>query len=510
LSRDHTPDYQAAKLDKKNNITTKLIVWKQAGKKGYPLKVRITKNRRSTYINLKHYLSKSEINKFISQKNEELLPSYPKYDEVMSEYNRAIAQINPKSPDPVIISDLTFSEYLDKDINKLEDRGKWGYAQKTKSVRYHLKKFTNDANIKFEEIDIDFLNDLQTYFIQNNIAGITQKGYFDKIKTLLNNAKKEDKYLPIKDPFLAFVPEPFEIVRKNLERFEFELIDAIKINNQKGHRSKHIPENIFETTQKFKFQYYGLGMRVSDMILLKWGDIKEDGTRIEFKMFKTKRTINFPITNELHLILFSKLPDFYQDHVFFLFDADLRVEHQKLFKLQSQELMNDLVLEKIAEHSNSVLSDISIDEDYANKYILEMIPNGLEGRKLYSKIQQATRQYNADLKDLQNHFGIRTKITTHTPRHTFAINAIIDKKLDIYQLSKALNHSSVKVTESYLRGFKSTEIDESLKNFYNSKNESVSEIVEKRVRMKSFPGLEDMSDEYKKELLQQLQQGLHK
>jgi integrase len=251
-------------------------------------------------------------------------------------------------------------------------------------------------------------------------------------------------------------------------------------------------------------------MRVSDMILLKWGDIKEDGTRIEFKMFKTKRTINFPITNELYLILFSKLPEVYQDQVYFLFDGDLRVEHQKLFDLQSQELMVDLVLENIAKHAHSVLSDIAMDEDYADKYILGMIQDGLQGKQLYSKIQQATRQYNADLKDLQNHFGIATKITTHTPRHTFSINAIVDKELDIYQLSKALNHSSVKVTESYLRGFKSKEIDESLKNFYNNKNERVEEIVEKRIRMKSFPALEDMNDEEMKELYQQIHQKIMK
>ncbi len=498
-----------AKLDNKNKTTTKLIVWKQSCKKGYPLKVRITKNRKSEYINLKHYLSKSEINKFISQKNEELLPSYSKYEEVMSKYNGIIAKLNVRSQEPEILSDLTFSSYLEKHIKTLEARGKWGYLQKTKTVKYHLNKFTNQTDIKFEEIDIDFLQKLQTYFIINNVSGITQKGYFDKIKTLLNNAIKEDKYLPKKHPFLAFKPEPYEVIRKNIEKIEFDLIDDIKINNG-GRIKNRLPHNIFEASQKFKFQYYGLGMRVSDLILLTWGDIKNEGTRIEFKMFKTKRMMNFLITNELYLILYLRLPDIFKNQAVSSFDVHLGDEETHLHKNQAQELMGDFIFEKVIEFIKPVLDDLSSDDDYSDKYIFEMIPNGIEGRKRYSKIQQATRQYNADLKDLQKHFGIRTIITTHTPRHTFSINAIIDKELDIYQLSKALNHSSVKVTENYLRGFKSTELDGSLKNFYDSKYETVEDKVEKRKRKLSFPSIDEMSDEEKKELLKLLQEELMK
>ena len=499
----------AAKLDKKNKITTKLIVWKQPCKKGYPLKVRITKSRKTKYINLKHYLSKSEINKFISQKNEELLSSYPKYDEVMSKYNSILAKLDVKSNEPEILSDLTFSSFLENNIKTLEARGKWGYAQKTKSVKLHLNKFTNNSDIKFEEIDIDFLKELQTYCIQINLAGITQKGYFDKIKSLINSAIKEDKYLPKKHPFIAFEPEPYEILRKNLDKSEFELIDSIKINNG-GKTGNNVPENIFETAQKFKFQYYALGMRVSDLILLTWGDIKKEGTRIEYEMFKTKRTMNFLITNELYLILYLRLPDIFQNQLLYSIDVHLGEEEDQLAENQSKDLIGDLIFEKVIEFMKPVLENISSNEDFSDKYIFEMIPYGIEGKKLYSKIQQATSHYNADLKDLQAYFGINTKLVTHTPRHTFAIQAIVDEKLDIYQLSKALNHSSVKVTESYLRGFESTELDGSLKNFYDSKYETVEDKVEKRKIKSSFPALKEMNNKEKKELLKLLQKELMK
>jgi hypothetical protein len=192
------------------------------------------------------------------------------------------------------------------------------------------------------------------------------------------------------------------------------------------------------------------------------------------------------------------------------FDVHLGKEEKHLQRNQSQDLLGDFIFEKMIEFIKPVLENICSNDDYADKYIFEMIPYGIEGKKLYSKIQQASSQYNADLKDLQEYFGITTKIVTHTPRHTFSINAIIDKELDIYQLSKALNHSSVKVTESYLRGFKSTELDGSLKNFYDSKYETVEDKVEKRKRQKSFPALDEMNDTEKKELLKALQKELWK
>ena len=43
-----------------SKATAKLVLFSQKTKKGFPLKIRITKDRRSKYIGLKHYLSKSD------------------------------------------------------------------------------------------------------------------------------------------------------------------------------------------------------------------------------------------------------------------------------------------------------------------------------------------------------------------------------------------------------------------------------------------------------------------
>jgi hypothetical protein len=46
-----------------------------------------------------------------------------------------------------------------------------------------------------------------------------------------------------------------------------------------------------------------------------------------------------------------------------------------------------------------------------------------------------------------------------------------DVKWDIYRISRALGHSSVKVTELYLKGFDSIEITNAMDSFIDDMNE---------------------------------------
>lgn len=491
-----------AKVKYLSKPTIKLIVFPQETKKGYPLKIRIIKDRKASYINLKHYLSKKEMKKFISSKTGNILPSYPQYNEVKKLYDKALVDYNIDEEEAENDNNgLTFSENFNNYLEQLNKRGQFGLLQKTTTVKYHLDNFTNYANLKFSDITIDFLKDFQTYLIslkyekgakigQLRVSGITQKGYFDTIKAILNQAIKEDKYNPKKHPFLAFEPVKFEVIRKNLNKDEFEKINNIVKNPDEVASEKFfperksIPDDIFISAQKFKFQYYALGMRVSDMLLLKWSNIVEN--RIEYMMFKTKRTINFLITNELYRILYHFLPTSFQDESW------------------DPRNSNKFNIEIHINNMKPILNRISIDETYKDEFIFKVVQNGDTGRVLYSKIQVATRKYNLELKQLKKYLKINSNITTHIPRHTFAINAIINKELDVYQLSKALNHSSVKVTENYLRGFNSTELDESIKNFYDGNFETHEVRSEKRKIKASFPALDVMNKEEKKKLLRAL------
>jgi site-specific recombinase XerD len=62
--------------------------------------------------------------------------------------------------------------------------------------------------------------------------------------------------------------------------------------------------------------------------------------------------------------------------------------------------------------------------------------------------------------------GIDKKITTHTAKHSFA--DIARQKTDnIYNLSKTLGHSSIKITEAYLASFDQRAVDDTLDEVFN-------------------------------------------
>jgi integrase len=471
-----------AKIEKISQTTIKLIVWSQPSSKGHQLKIRITKNRKPNYINLGYFLSKSEIRTFFP--SDTLRKSYPKYKEVMKLYDEELLKLNfnKEKPEEFDADDiLSFSKFLADYLQLLEDRGQFGLRQKTHSVKYHLEKFTNKADIKFSDIDSNFLERLQTYFIQANVSAITQKGYFDKLKSLLNRAIEKDVHYFKKFPFIGFKPLSFETVRKNLTALEFSTIESIEKDVDDVARitkdsasflkiDEIISEQMFQTVLKFKFQYYALGMRVSDLCVIRWSNVVSNVSRINYKMRKTGHELNFKISAKMYKVLFHLLPDEY------------RIPIIERIKNTSSKLKESTKLLFVREALLKLTAS-----DKADDFIFNMIPffevkeyySINEKKKQHKSIEVGRHKYNLQLNKLQKLLKIKTKLSSHVVRHTFALNALINKKLDIYEISKALNHQSVKTTEKYLNGFKTNQLDKGLKKLFDGDYEKIPDIMKK-------------------------------
>jgi site-specific recombinase XerD len=84
---------------------------------------------------------------------------------------------------------------------------------------------------------------------------------------------------------------------------------------------------------------------------------------------------------------------------------------------------------------------------------------------LHDQIVTKTAVINKYLKEIAKMAGIKKKITTHTARHSFA--DIARQKTDnLYNLSKTLGHSSLKVTEAYLSSFDEKAVDDTLDSVF--------------------------------------------
>jgi site-specific recombinase XerD len=76
---------------------------------------------------------------------------------------------------------------------------------------------------------------------------------------------------------------------------------------------------------------------------------------------------------------------------------------------------------------------------------------------------------NKYLNILANMAGITKKVSMHIARHSFA-NIARQKKANVYDISKALGHSSLKITETYLSKFDTTSQDATMKQVFEEAN----------------------------------------
>ena len=70
--------------------------------------------------------------------------------------------------------------------------------------------------------------------------------------------------------------------------------------------------------------------------------------------------------------------------------------------------------------------------------------------------------FNRKLKLLATALGLRGKLSSYTARHTWATTAF-HTKVTVGVISNALGHSSVKVTETYLKTFENEALDKANK-----------------------------------------------
>ncbi|GAB3822328.1 hypothetical protein GCM10028895_26520 [Pontibacter rugosus] len=91
-------------------------------------------------------------------------------------------------------------------------------------------------------------------------------------------------------------------------------------------------------------------------------------------------------------------------------------------------------------------------------YILPFLKEDLNPEKHQNRIESMTALINRMLREVATKAEIEKKITTHIARHSFASLAWANSR-DIKAVSQALGHTSVRMTENYLRDLSGSEQD---------------------------------------------------
>lgn len=269
-----------------------------------------------------------------------------------------------------------------------------------------IKEYTQKQDIPITDITTNFLESLYNHCRDRGNMFSTINNKFKKIKKIMSEAVKDGIIKYDENPFLNFTfPRNEKPNRSKLTLEELDLIRGLELKEN---------SNIWHARNIFLLQFNLAGIRVSDILTLKYENLTEDN-RIQYKMHKTGEVQTFKLSKEAMLIL--------------------------SYYLDTSRKKTD--------------------------YILHFIPNiDLTLDALQKTISKKTSLINNNLKTIAHLCEIDKKITTHIARHTFASIAA-GKTKDIRVVSKLLGHSNVSTTQTYIASLNDKEMDSAIDTIYD-------------------------------------------
>lgn len=387
------------------------LEWNEKAERLWESKPRITEKERKnlnnehikhlekTYQNIKIHPNAKRINAKIEDKLDEF------EDAEKDLRNKKEAVSVKKIRDKVIDirpSDRSFlkfyQERLEKNIKtELEYNTYRGYS----GTYNKLVEYQKDKDLVFEDIDYDYLENFYFWLLKKNYEPETIKKHFKWMQAIWKNAKK--KRLVITNPF-----EDFEIrtgekkYKERLTKDEIKLLIDIKLTGRMN-----------DARNAFLFAFFHAGMRISDILKLKWECISND--RLSYKMKKNKKS-------------------------------------------------PDLKLHPIGK---TILEFYNHDDTKPSDYVFGLMENNLDENTEYfeKQIQSKTSLINNNLKKVAKIAGIEKKLTTHIARHSYGGTAL-EENINAFDLSYSLMHSKVQTTDTYAGGANAKRMDKILDNVY--------------------------------------------
>jgi site-specific recombinase XerD len=382
----------------------------------YPVKLRVTFDRRSKYMETGIDLSKEDFGKLSSRRiSKELLDIKENLLELEAKANSIIKIVRPFNF-PVFIEkfkqktyDATYVETLYVEmINKLMAQCRVGTADNYKSSLRSLLLFKK--NLRFEDVSDTFLFRYETWMLERG-RSITTVGIYCRCLRAIFNEAIYRKIISL--DYYPFGKRKYQMpVSKNIKK-ALKLQDIGKIYFYQPKQDKGLEA---KAKAFWLFSYFANGMNMKDIALLKFKNISD-----EFLSFERAKTIRSTRTN-------PKLITVY---------------------------INDDIRAIIRKWSNW-------DKSREN-YVFPILKPGLTPSQQRDRIKEFTRDVNDGIKSICIEAGIEEHVTTYSARHSFS-TVLKRSGASIEFISEALGHTDVKTTESYLDSFE----NEMKKEFSNS------------------------------------------
>ena len=370
-----------------------------------PIYLRITKNRKTTFVSLQISVlpeywdkDKESIKRNNKIKGYVRLNNYIENERVKMMNKLLESEITDSSLSSKKIKEIIkgeeqidFFEYTEKYLKSIENTDSVRLYTQCRTVLNKLERFNTSRKLPITDITASYLKDFASY-----LANVCK----NKTNTVSTNLKVIRKLynLAIIEELITEDKNPFRKLKLEWEKSNIDYLTEHDIHTL---RSLQLNTNTkdYHVRNLFIFAIYAGGIRISDLLMLRWRDIIDD-TRIKIFTQKTKTNLTVKITNVASEIL-------------------------------SQYRNNNTA-------SDFIFPFLSNEADYSNpKY-------------LYKKISSINASINVRLKAIARKADINKHLHFHMSRHTFATRGL-EIGMPLSHVSKLLGHSSVKMTENYAK-----------------------------------------------------------
>jgi integrase len=373
-------------------------------------------------------------------------------------------------------------------------------------IRFLAYNGKTEEDIDMALIDNNTIEDFSIYLVNViKVSGYTRNKYMVNLKTIINYGIKKRLISYTFHPFLDLDLKKEEPNKKNIYLNENEIYRLKKLKygsyvdefwlNYNGNSDKpkklnpkdytEISDVLYNTQLMGLLQISAQGIRVSDLFLLRPSLFENNYFR--FKQKKTGIFVNVYLNEYLievltKIIEYKLLTNYYDELE--SDDYDLIFEKIIAIKENIKEIRhskfngkdtNAKLIEVLQKNNLSDFVEIieTLKIQYANDFFClsglnhtdfsNYFDTGKTDKKENGLLSSKTASYNEDLKRIQKHAKISKVLTTHIFRHTFA-NTALTHNTDLYAISKALGHSSITKTETYLRDFDTDKVEALINN----------------------------------------------
>jgi integrase/recombinase XerD len=384
----------------------------------FPVKLRITHDRKQHYYPTDHHLTKAEFAKVmgdrprneakelhmllmgIENKAREIIDDLPAFSFDAFELRFSAKRMN---------KNCVFDRYL-AFIEEMQAEGRVKTAATYRHALQALVTYSGRETLPFVDVTVEFLKGLESWMLKprprTNGSKTTTRAnskttvsmYVRTLRTVLNKAIAEKLVTVDTYPFGKYgykVPSS-ENIKKALSTAELQKIFAYPAVPKS-------PECFYRDLWLFSYLCNGANMK--DIARLKYANIEAD--RVVFIRAKTENT--------------------------------------------SRQKLKPIIAHLPAE-AKAIIEKWGAKPQARDMHVFPILPADVTPTKEMELIHQMTKQVNKYIGRIAEAVGIQQHVTTYTARHSFA-TVLKRSNAPISFISEALGHKDMRTTENYLDSF---------------------------------------------------------